>query len=98
MATRGATARITMEETSMVSRPPLRVCRPLVAAAATAILSATLAGATPFFFCESLPDPPGQERAQGYGSQTLGGAGKPVIHVGPVPVGCDPPPPPTQAH
>src|SRR5262245_29351295 len=98
MARRGTTAHITMEEISMVSRPLLRVCRPLVGGAATALLSATLAGATPFFFCESLPDPPGQERAQGYGSQTLGGAGKPVIYVGAVPTGCDPPPPPTQAH
>jgi hypothetical protein len=71
---------------------------PSIHRAAPLLLAASVAHATPFFFCESLPDPPGQERHQGFGAQTLGsGPNGTVIHVGPVPTGCDPVPPPTQA-
>ncbi len=82
----------------MVPRPLSAGRYPLVSGAAPLLLATTLAHATPFFFCESLPDPPGQERHQGFGSQTTGsGPQGTVVHVGPVPTGCDPVPPPTQA-
>jgi pectate lyase len=66
------------------------------------VLSATPVRATPFFFCESMPDAPGLERYQGFGAQTVGSlpqyeAGVGIIHVGPVGTLCDPAPPPTQA-
>jgi len=78
----------------MASRKPRSTCarRPLALAVAFALVAARAAHATPFFFCESLPDPPGRERYQGFGWQAAGGAGGTIIHVGPPPGGCSPGP------
>ncbi len=78
----------------MVPRQLALLHRLVVAGAV--LLAATRAHTTPFFFCESLPDAPGRERHQGWGSDTLGSpAGSPIIHVGPAPT-CPPGPPPSE--